>query len=83
MLKIIRVALVALAASALLLACEDKPVTEPEPEVKKDVVAAPVAPPSADELKAKFAEEAKGTITADNADTIAAELEKEIDGDTE
>jgi len=83
MLKIIRIALVALAASALLLACEDKPAVEPEPA--KDVVATPVVtpPPSADQLKAKFADKAKETITADNADAIADELEKEIDGDTE
>jgi hypothetical protein len=82
MLKIIRIALVALTTPALLLACEDKPaVPEPTKEVAAPTEIAP--PPSADELKAKFAEEAKDAITADNADAVADELEKEIDDDAE
>lgn len=84
MLKIIRIALVALAASALLLACEDKPAAEPEPTKEVAAPTEPVArPPSADELKAKFEGEAKEKITADNADAVADDLAKEIETDSE
>jgi ABC-type glycerol-3-phosphate transport system substrate-binding protein len=84
--KIIRIAVVALAAAALLLACEDKTTPVDEPETTTDVTATaepPAPPPSADQLEKEFAEKAKKEITADNADAVADELAKEIEGDTE
>ncbi|MFC1610256.1 hypothetical protein ACFL6C_04810 [Myxococcota bacterium] len=67
------------AAAAMVVACEDQ--TKPEP-TKSDIAAPAPDGLDANKLKDQFAKEAKEAITADNAEAVAAQLEKEIDSDS-
>ena len=70
--KLIRIALVAVAAAALLLACEDKnaPALEEAKTEKSAAAAEPAEPaaPSAKELEGKYGDDTKKEATADSAE---------------